>query len=185
MAHYFTSLAWTAIGPFSFQTARIFHYFVYFLTGVGVGAAGLDQGLLAPQGKLGRSWPWWIARALAFFAVATGLTIAAFTAYGKSPVLATAADAGFVFSCAATCFAFLALFLRFAQTRSTVCDSLAADSYAIYLIHYAFVSWLQYALLPASIQGVAKFLIVFPGALFLSWATAATLRRIPAVARII
>ncbi|MGA2652866.1 MAG: acyltransferase [Terracidiphilus sp.] len=185
MAHYFTSLAWTAIGPFAFQTSRILHYLVYFLTGVAVGAAGLDQGLLAPQGKLARSWPWWIARSLLFFAVATSLTLAVLTGWSKSPALTVAADVGFVFSCAASCFAFLALFLRFAQTRSSVCDSLAANSYAIYLIHYVFVIWLQYALLPASIPGVAKFLIVFSGALFLSWATSATLRRIPAVARII
>jgi len=95
------------------------------------------------------------------------------------------ADAGFVVSCAATSFAFLAIFLRFAQSRSTVWDSLAANSYGIYLIHYAVVSWLQYAMLPASIPGAVKFFIVFPGALFLSWATSATLRRIPAVARII
>jgi len=189
MAHIFTSLAWTAIGPFAFQTSRIFHYFVYFLTGVGVGAAGMNQGLtqglLAPDGKLARTWPWWIARSLLFFAIATGLSIAAFTYYGKSPAFATAADAGFVVSCAATSFAFLAIFLRFAQSRSTVWDSLAANSYGIYLIHYAVVSWLQYAMLPASIPGAVKFFIVFPGALFLSWATSATLRRIPAVARII
>lgn len=71
MAHYFSSMAWTAIGPFAFQTSRIVHYFVYFLAGVGIGATGLAQGLLAPQGKLARSWPWWIARALLFFALAT------------------------------------------------------------------------------------------------------------------
>jgi peptidoglycan/LPS O-acetylase OafA/YrhL len=185
LAHHFTSLAWWTFGPFTFQTSRILHYLVYFLTGVGVGAWGLDHGLLAPQGKLARRWPLWLAASLILFAVATALTIAAFTSYGKSPALATAADAGFVFSCAATCFAFLAIFLRFAQSRSRVFDSLAANSYAIYLIHYTFVSWMQYALLPASIPGAAKFFIVFPGAFFLSWATSATLRRIPAVARIL
>lgn len=185
MAHTFTSLAWASIGPFSFQTSRIFHYLVYFLTGVGVGAVGLDQGLLAPDGKLARGWPWWIARSLLFFGVATGLAIAAFTSWGKSPALAIAADAGFVFSCAATCLTFLAVFLRFAQSRSKVCDSLAANSYAIYLLHYAFVSWLQYALVPVAMPGVAKWLIVFPGGLALSWAAAVTIRRIPAVARVI
>lgn len=184
MAHFFTSLAWTSIGPFAFQTSRIVHYLVYFLTGVGVGAAGLDQGLLAPDGKLARAWPWWIGRALLLFAVAT-VALTAIVSLGRWPALATAADAGFVLSCAASCFAFLAIFLRFAQTRSPICDSLAANSYAIYLFHYAFVSWLQYALLPASMPGVAKFLIVFLGALCLSWATSATLRRISVVARVI
>ena len=189
MAHYFSSMAWIAIGPFFFQTSRILLYFVYFLTGVGLGAAGmnqgLNQGLLAPGGKLARAWPWWTAGALLSFAVATGLALAEVTGWSKSPALSVAADAGFLVSCAATSLAFLAIFLRFAQTRSAVRDSLAANSYAIYLIHYGFVSWLQYALLPASIPGVVKFFIVFPGAFFLSWATSATLRRIPAVARII
>jgi len=77
-------------------------------------------------------------------------------------------DAGFVFSCAASCFAFLALFLRFAQMRAQVCDGLAANSYGIYLIHYAVVSWMQYELVPAALPGIAKWLIVFPGALMLS-----------------
>jgi peptidoglycan/LPS O-acetylase OafA/YrhL len=72
-----------------------------------------------------------------------------------------------------------------AQSRSRLFDSLAANSYAIYLLHYAFVSWLQYALLPASLPGVAKAAIVFLGALGLSWSTAAAIRRIPAVARVI
>jgi hypothetical protein len=48
-----------------------------------------------------------------------------------------------------------------------------------------FVSWLQYALLPASLPGFAKFAIVFTGALGLSWATATIIRRIPAVARVV
>ena len=101
------------------------------------------------------------------------------------PALALAMNAGFVFSCAASCFAFLALFLRFVQSRSRVWDGLAANSYPIYLIHYAVVSWIQYELVQAALPGVAKWLIVFPGALMLSWAVAETIRRIPAVARVI
>src|SRR6185437_1484095 len=30
MAYLFNSLAWTAFGPFTFQTSRILHYLVYF-----------------------------------------------------------------------------------------------------------------------------------------------------------
>ena len=51
--------AWTSIGPFQFQTARLFHYAVYFLAGIGVGAYGIDRGLLAPDGKLARHWVRW------------------------------------------------------------------------------------------------------------------------------
>jgi surface polysaccharide O-acyltransferase-like enzyme len=94
-------------------------------------------------------------------------------------------DAGFVFSCAASSFAFLAVFLRFARSRSRVFDSLSANSYAIYLVHYAFVSWLQFAFLPAALPAIAKGAVVFLGALGMSWGAAGTMRRIPAVARIV
>jgi surface polysaccharide O-acyltransferase-like enzyme len=145
----------------------------------------MDRGLLAPDGKLARRWPLWVLAALVFFAAATAVTLIALTSGSQSQGLAIAADAGFVLSCAASCFAFLALFLRFARSSSRLFDSLSANSYAIYLVHYAFVNWLQYALLPASLPAVVKWAIVLAGALGLSWATAATIRRIPSVARVV
>jgi surface polysaccharide O-acyltransferase-like enzyme len=99
--------------------------------------------------------------------------------------LEIAMDAGFVLSCAASCFAFLALFLRFARSGSRIFDSLSANSYVIYLLHYAFVNWLQYALLPASLPATVKALVVFAGALGLSWCMAATIRRSPLVTRVV
>jgi peptidoglycan/LPS O-acetylase OafA/YrhL len=185
MALVFTPGAWTAFGPFAFQTSRILHYFVYFLIAIGVGALGLDRGLLAPDGKLAKRWPLWTTAALVVFVATSIIAIATLTSHAHSQAWAIASDAGFVLSCAATSFAFLALFLRFAKSRSTWFDSLSANSYAIYLVHYMFVSWLQYALLPASLPGYAKFTIVLAGALGLSWATAAAIRRIPAIARIV
>ena len=53
MALIFGPADWTSIGPFQFQTARLFHYAVYFLTGIGVGAYGIERGLLAPDGEAG------------------------------------------------------------------------------------------------------------------------------------
>jgi peptidoglycan/LPS O-acetylase OafA/YrhL len=185
MALEFNSLAWTAFGPFTFQTCRVFHYFFYFLIAVGVGASGLDRGLLAPGGKLAKGWALWIVTALVAFGISLALTIATLLHQRQTQPWAIAHDVAFVLSCAATSFALLAIFLRFFKTRSAIFDSLSANSYAIYLVHYMFVNWLQYALLPPSLPGYAKFAIVFVGALGLSWATAATLRRIPAVARVI
>jgi peptidoglycan/LPS O-acetylase OafA/YrhL len=185
MALHFPSLAWTAFGPFTFQTSRIFHYMAYFLIAVSVGAWGLDRGLVAQEGKLARRWLLWVVAALVLFGAATAITLIALTSAVPSQALTFAMDAGFVLSCAAISFAFLAVFLRFVRSRSRFFDGLSANSYGIYLLHYAFVSWLQYALLPTSLPAVAKALIVFVGALGLSWGTAATLRRIPAVARVV
>lgn len=183
LALVFSPVVWTAVGPFFFQTSRILHYFVYFLIAIGVGAAGLDRGLLALDGKLARRWLLWTVAAPVVFAASLALTIAAVAKHPHSQAWAVAYNAGFVLACAAISFAFLALFLRFFRAQSRIFDSLSANSYAIYLVHYMFVSWLQYALLPASLPGYAKFAIVFLGALGLSWATSAALRRIPAIAR--
>jgi peptidoglycan/LPS O-acetylase OafA/YrhL len=157
----------------------------YFLMGVAVGAVGLDQGLLAASGKLARRWFLWALRALLAFGAATVVAVVALTSHATSPAWSTAMDVGFVVSCAATCLAFLAVFIRFARARSPLFDSLAENSYAIYLVHYAFVTWLQYALRPASVAAEVKGLVVFVGALALSWAAAIAIRRIPAVRQIV
>jgi len=79
----------------------------------------------------------------------------------------------------------LAVFRRFANVRTPVLTSLSRNAYGIYLVHYAFVMWLQYALLTAAIPATAKAALVLSGALAASWTAAAALRRIPAVARVI
>jgi peptidoglycan/LPS O-acetylase OafA/YrhL len=185
MALRFTAVDWVSFGPFTFQASRILHYLAYFLIAVGVGAWGVNRGLLAPDGKLARRWPLWATAALVLFGLASAVFVVAVTSHAQSQGWAIARDAGFVLSCAASSFAFLALFIRFASSRSLLFGSLSANSYGIYLFHYAFVSWLQYALLPASFPAVAKFAVVFLGALALSWSTTAAIRRIPSVARVV
>lgn len=179
MALLFTSVSWTGFGPFAFQTSRILHYLAYFLIGACAGAWGVDRGLLARDGKLARRWPLWALAALVLFAVAEAPAIRG----GAS--LKWAADVGFVLSSAASSFAFLALFVRWASVRSRLWDSLSANSYGIFLLHYPCVSWLQYALLPASLPAIVKGAAVFLGALAVSWGAASGIRRIPAVARVV
>ena len=58
----FTPWAWKSFGPFSLQLCRPLHYAVYFFAGVGIGAHGLERGLLSVDGPLARHWTaWWIA----------------------------------------------------------------------------------------------------------------------------
>jgi peptidoglycan/LPS O-acetylase OafA/YrhL len=177
-------LQWSVAGPFAVQTSRLLHYAVYFVAGIAVGAHGLDQGVLAADGGLARRFPLWVGGALLAFVLFVGVTLVAVSP-GSSPAWATASAFASVLSCAASCFAFLAIFLRFANRPAAWRDSLRGNAYGIYLVHYPLVSWLQYALLPAPLPGVVKGAAVFAGALALSWAAAAALRRVPAVARVI
>jgi peptidoglycan/LPS O-acetylase OafA/YrhL len=185
MALAFSPMSWMTFGPFTVQTSRVVHYFVYFLAGIGVGVYGVDRGLLAIEGRLRQRWPAWMAAALALFIIAAAVTIAALQP-GRSPhVLATFGGVAFAASCAASSFAFLALFVRFATTRTRLFDSLRDNAYGMYLLHYVVVSWLQYALLPAPLSGLAKGALIFFGTVVVSWAASAALRRVPAVARVI
>jgi surface polysaccharide O-acyltransferase-like enzyme len=92
---------------------------------------------------------------------------------------------GLLLFCAAANFAWLAVFGRFARRRTGWGQSLAANAYGIYLVHYAAVTWLQYALLPVQAGAIVKAAAVFVLALFGSWGLTVALRQIPAIARII
>ena len=184
LALVFNPFRWTEFGPFFFQTNRILHYLVYFLIGVGVGAASLERGLLARDGTLARRWPLWAGAALFAFGIAAAVFIAAISAQDSPYLWGTLGGFTFTLSCAATSMAFLALFVRFAKPRK-IFDSLRENAYGINLIHYAIVSWLQYALLKAQLSAIEKAFIVFTGTLALSWIAIAAIRRVPAVARLI
>jgi glucans biosynthesis protein C len=70
------------------------------------------------------------------------------------------------------------VFLRFSRTRTRVLDSLSMNAYAIYLVHYVFVVWLQYALLPADLPAVFKAILVLAGTFVLSWPVSIVVTRI-------
>ncbi len=176
---------WSAFGPFFFQTSRIVHYFVYFLAGIAVGAYSLDRGLLSPTGELARRWGRWTTGAVAAFLFAVTVIGFAMTATAQHLLWGTYGGLAFVFSCAASSFACMAIFVRFTRRRNAVWDSLTDNAYGIYLVHYAFVNWLQYSLLKFALPGLVKGLAVIIAAALLSWATTAALRRIPAVAKVI
>jgi surface polysaccharide O-acyltransferase-like enzyme len=113
------------------------------------------------------------------------VTIISRTSHGTARVWEMFAALAFVLSCAASGCGFLAVFLRFARTRVRIFDSLRDNAYGMYLVHYGFVTWLQYALLQKQFPAVVKASVVFLGTLVLSWGAVAALRRIPAVARVI
>ncbi len=177
---------WLSWGPFFVQIDRAPHYLLYFTFGIGLGAAGTMGGLLRPDGRLARRWPLWVMFAFVAWAIATGSVIALISGlmHGHSnPGLVVFCNFMFTLSCAASSFAFIALFMRFATTSRRMLDSLSDNSYGIYLLHYACVTWLQFALLHTDLPGVAKAALVFAGALAASWSLASTLRKIPAVGR--
>jgi surface polysaccharide O-acyltransferase-like enzyme len=180
----FGPLRWFEYGIFTFQLSRPLHYAVYFFAGFGVGIYGLERGLLAADGALAQRWAAWLASAMVAFVLWMGLTALSLL---PDAIDATrvAAHLAFALSCASSCFAFFALFLRFAARRTPLTDTAAENAYGLYLVHYVFVVWLQYALLDAAMPALAKGLVVFAGVVALSWLTTSALRRTPLAWRLI
>jgi glucan biosynthesis protein C len=180
----FTPWEWSNSGLLAVQWCRPLLYGVYFFAGMGIGAEGIDFGLTAADGALARRWKLWFAVAIASLLLWMGVT--SLTMNGPAPIaIEIAADLGFVLACAGGCFFVVAASLRFGGKRSAILGSLSRNAYSLYLVHYDFVVWLQYALLGSALFAVVKGAIVFAGTLALSWITVLAVQRIPLGARLL
>lgn len=180
----FTPWAWHNFGPFAVQLCRPLHYAVYFFAGIGVGVGGIERGLVAPDGPLARRWGVWLAAALVSLALWMGLSSLTFDRDAPLAVQA-AADLGYVLACACGCFFLIAVGLRFAAAPSRLLGTLGGNAYGLYLLHYVFVVWLQFAVLPLPLLAVIKWPIVFAGTLVFTFMTNAAIKRIPLGAQLI
>jgi len=182
----FTPFAWGDHGPLALQFSRPLLYAVFYCAGLGVGASGLERGLLSPDGMLPRRWHVWLAGALGSLFLWMGLTALAMRDGTAAPIaLSILVDSSFAVACAAGCFFVMAACLRFGTRSSPLVDSLANNAFAIYLLHYVFVVWLQYALLGVAVFALVKGLIVCGVSLLLAWTLASVMRLVPFGARLI
>ncbi|HEX5453665.1 MAG TPA: acyltransferase [Stellaceae bacterium] len=186
LALVFGSSPWVQLGPLPLQLSRPAHYAVYFFAGLAIGACGIERGLLAPGGWLARHWRRWLVAAPLSFLLWISLTALVRSRGDAAPLgLQAADDVSFVIACLAGCGLALASAIQFGRVRAPLLDSLKANAYGMYLIHYLFVVWLQYTLLPADLPGLVKGVLVFAATLIASWGATALLRRVPAVADIV
>jgi hypothetical protein len=173
-------LGWIGIGPFHAQVSRILLYLVYFLAGTAIGAYGIDRSMFRSDGALAKRWWGWLAVGLMSYIVFI-IMVVVVTAKDRTIV----SEIAFVLCCGATVLGMTGLFIRFVKRRVGIFDSLSENSYGIYVVHYVFVTWLQYLLLGSALAPSVKGMVVFVGTLILSWGTVAAIRRIPAVAKVI
>jgi surface polysaccharide O-acyltransferase-like enzyme len=173
-------LQWIGIGPFNAQAGRILLYLVYFFAGTAVGACGIDRSAFRSDGALAKRWWGWLVVGLMSFIVFIIMFVVV-TAMHRTIV----SEIAFVVCCGSTVLGMTGLFLRFAKRRVGIFDSLSENSYGIYIVHYVFVTWLQYLLLESGLAPSVKGIAVFAGTLILSWMFVAAIRRIPAVSKVI
>lgn len=181
--------AWLEYGPISVQTSRILLYTTFFLTGIGLGSAGLTSGLLAPDNETARRWPIWLAAAATFYLAILGLVYVHHNwpmNFNAPPLWwSTAYALAFALFSASMVFTVLSIALGTASRKWRLLDALQPSAYGVYLFHYIFIIWLQYAVFHLALPAGVKFTIVFVGTLTLSWAITLLVCRIPIVARTI
>jgi glucan biosynthesis protein C len=169
---------WTSLGPFDMQPARLGLYFAYFLLGMALGTGKQWQEIGWPK-----HWgAWFIVGILAFF-VYMGILGDTF----QLPNLVSQAMLGVTFaaSCTGASLGFLGAFRRLARRPHPIFDDLCTNAYGIYIVHYASITWFQFALLSVSWPAWIKFSVTFIGGLALSWGTSKLVRQIPAVRRVL
>jgi glucans biosynthesis protein C len=175
MRLFFAPDAWSTLGgPLDFQTSRVLLYAGYFLLGMALGGDRIPRSLSAANL---RPWPLWSAMAMLGFVahwfLSGGLLLDAL----PTPVAAVIFGTVFATCCAFTSLAALGLVRFLVRHPWKAADSLSANAYGIYIIHYVFVVWLQFALLSASLHSALKFAVTFATALAASWLATALLRR--------
>jgi peptidoglycan/LPS O-acetylase OafA/YrhL len=158
---------WLTAGPFGIQASRIGLYGFFFFAGVVVGADRLAAGLA-------HHWLRWPLLAALATALMFGMQLPAWADGVVLLLFATTMAAGL-----------LALAVHLGRRRSAAGDSLCANAYGIYLLHWPIVLWLQYALLRLKPGAIEKGALVLTSGFALSWLASGLLRRLPGVARIV
>jgi glucan biosynthesis protein C len=185
MAGYFGAYSWTGFGPFDFQLSRVILYFAYFGVGIAVGKLAIGVGVFAESSSTVRYYPLWCL--LAIIAFVSLVFSADLLNKMWSPQQLSAHQMEiinnllFVLCCTLTSIAFISTFSKLVLKKITWWDSLSKHAYLIYLVHFVYVTWLQFGLLNVNIPAGFKFLIVFLLSLGLSWGTAYLLRKITLV----
>ena len=165
LAMLFTPWRWGALGPFALQLSRPLLYAAYYFAGVAIGANGLGRGLLRPRGAAARNWKTWMAAAAASLILWMGLTALTIHLGDGMPLpLAIAGDASYALAGSCSVVFALAICLRFgARSRWPVIATVSDNALGVYVLHYAPVVWMQYALLgiawPAPIKAAAVFCV--------------------------
>ena len=164
---------WTGFGPFDFQVNRLLLYFAFFIFGTCVGSGDWENHFITNKKFLNKPWHFWLILCLVSYLLVELFTYKVWDIVKEGKLDVNLAwvifDLLFVASCISSSFAFLSFFKQKIHKQYNLWTNLSANAFGIYLTHYIFITWLQFALLNVSLPVFIKFLIVFIVTLIASW----------------
>ncbi|QJB30949.1 acyltransferase family protein [Chitinophaga oryzae] len=172
---------WTGIGPFDFQVSRVLLYFGYFSLGILIGAGGLACSIFADGSVWVRYWWCWLLAAAGVYVTLKGSEAPLTAMMARQELSVLHANliyrSVWILSCTLSGIAFLTTFKSLMNRTGAGWQSLSANAYGIYLVHYIFVLWCQYLLLDVPLTAWPKFLLTFVASWLLSWGLTAIVRK--------
>jgi len=171
---------WLHWGAFTVgQTSRLGLYMIYFTAGALVGCRPSSLAILFNIAPF--SIRWCVGLLLTLFSAfsliySLGIVKTDLVGPWTKPYGWQLLGLSQVFYSAILSIACLALFTTLVHNRHIWADSLCANSFCIYIVHYPFVIWAQYYSLHLSIPAEAKAISVFIVSIILSWGASELLR---------
>jgi glucan biosynthesis protein C len=146
-----------------------------------IGSPGLRNGIFAEGAAFVKRWPVWLAACLVVFVMLI-FSEAVLTTMVKQQQLTLLQGTViyrslWVLSCTLSAIALLTMFKSVYNKAIGWWQSLAANAYGIYLVHYIFVLWCQFLLLDYQLPAVSKFFITFIVSLGMSWCVTYLVRK--------
>jgi glucan biosynthesis protein C len=180
----------TLLGPLMLQISLVGIYLVYFVAGVLLGSRCISvevkhTNIFSPFSMITRRpCVVYLVTALIWLAfVVSRLGISHFSRiYGYSLAWSTF-NALYALAGLAIVASLILISKQFLSGQNSLLDNLSKDSYAIYLVHYTFVVWLQFLMNQIGVSGPTKPWLVLLLAIPISWLVADLLRRLPLASR--
>ncbi|WP_338876700.1 acyltransferase [Spirosoma sp. SC4-14] len=176
-------------GPFDFQLNRLLFYLLFFLLGSCLGATSWEPFFFYFGKLFGKNWLFWVGLSIGCYVFFLAVSDFGTAQVRQGNLTETQGfffyDLAFVGSCLASIGACLSIFKQIFTRPVRFWTSVSANAYTIYMVHYGFVTWLQFALLWVNVPAFAKFIFVCMGAASLSWLCSNLLRRNSYIAQLL
>jgi glucans biosynthesis protein C len=137
---------------------------------------------LATDGPLARRWLFWIIACVVVYNLLCFVTVKLEAMYTPKLIWSLAYAILWVLSCTASCYGLFALFSALINKPRPWLDNVASFAYIMYIVHYVYVTWVQYFLLNIVLPAGLKFIIVFAIVVALSMLTAKVILKSPKLA---
>lgn len=151
---------WWGFGPLAVWAARLPVFAMFYAAGLALGAFGTGQGLLSPAGAFARDWRAVAAAGMCGFAA---LMLAKQQAWPGALI-----GLLHVIACVALSAACIGVFLAKASRGSQALGAWHRSAFGIYVVHFVFIVWTQYALSHVRLAAPIKAAIVLLVTLFAS-----------------